>query len=505
MNNNSHKQLLALYIVSPADWKRHQLGAPKVDFMMRALKSLSSDLWRTHKIPLMIQHSAKPRSEAAMLKSFVQKHAIEAVYFNNEYEVDETRRDMQVRVEMGELKVECHAYDDQCVVQPGRLKSKSSDTVYCVYSPFKKSWFDLVKNEKKTLLNAYAVPDYTQDTQVKPDIVPETVEGFTLPVNSKIPDMWPATEEFAQERLKEFVTSSKIKDYKKNRDFPDLTGTSSLSPYLSSGIISAKQCVVTAMQNNNGHLDSGSEGAVIWIQEIIWRDFYRHILVAYPRVCMNKPFKLDTLNVAWLHDDVKFEAFCQGKTGFPIVDAGIRQLLECGWMHNRVRMIVASFLTKHLLHTWRDGEKFFLKHLVDADFASNNGGWQWAASTGTDSQPYFRVFNPHLQSKRFDADGKYIKKFIPELRGVMKKNALHDPLAVLGEKEIKRLGYVVPIVKHEEARKRAIEAFQNARPVAADGDQKLAAKMTVRKNEDSDDDDSDLAPVKKRAKKTEKS
>lgn len=176
---------------------------------------------------------------------------------------------------------------------------------------------------------------------------------------------------------------------------------------------------------------------------------------------MNKPFKLDTDRVAWSYDKDSFEKWCQGKTGYPIVDAGMRQLNETGWMHNRLRMVVAMFLTKHLLIDWRMGEKYFSEKLIDQDFASNNGGWQWAASTGTDSQPYFRIFNPLLQSQRFDASGEFVKRFLPELKDV-KGKAIHEPHEVLSKKEFEKLGYPAPMVKHTEARDRCLAAFKAA-------------------------------------------
>lgn len=200
---------------------------------------------------------------------------------------------------------------------------------------------------------------------------------------------------------------------------------------------------------------------------------------------MNRPFKPETDKVQWRYDDKEFQAWCDGKTGYPIVDAGMRQLNETGWMHNRVRMIVASFLSKHLLQDWRRGEQYFMENLIDGDFASNNGGWQWAASTGTDAQPYFRVFNPYLQSQRFDPTGEYIRKYVPELRSVKNVNALHDPEGVLGKAGIEKLGYCMKIVEHELGRERAIAAFQiggskKARD-ADDEEEETATKSTKRK------------------------
>ncbi|RKP17893.1 DNA photolyase, FAD-binding/Cryptochrome, partial [Rozella allomycis CSF55] len=221
-----------------------------------------------------------------------------------------------------------------------------------------------------------------------------------------------------------------------------------------------RECLNEALIANKGLLDSGNEGAVTWISELCWREFYRHVLFHYPRVCMYQPFKLETKNIKWRDDPEGFEKWCKGETGYPIVDAGMRQLNKTGWMHNRSRMIAAMFLTKDLLIDWRKGEKYFMENLIDGDFASNNGGWQWSASTGTDSQPYFRVFNPLLQSQKNDPDGVFIKKWVPELKGLNKKQ-IHCPKDCLGASEFKKLNYPLPLVDHDMARKRAIDAFKN--------------------------------------------
>ena len=213
----------------------------------------------------------------------------------------------------------------------------------------------------------------------------------------------------------------------------------------------------------------GNDGLVHWISEVIWREFYKHLLVSFPRLCMGRPFQLATDRVRWREDPAAFEAWKVGRTGYPIVDAGMRQLLETGWMHNRVRMITAMFLTKDLLLDWRLGERHFMRHLVDGDLSQNNGGWQWSASTGTDAQPYFRVFNPFSQSRKFDEEGAYIKRWVPELRDVP-AGVLHDPDALQerfggglfggGGSGGGQSAYPPPMVDHAMARDRAIAAFK---------------------------------------------
>jgi deoxyribodipyrimidine photo-lyase len=260
--------------------------------------------------------------------------------------------------------------------------------------------------------------------------------------------------------LREFITK-RGDDYKAKRDFPAIDGTSSLSPHLAIGTVSPRQCVIAAMEANTSgkgsKLDNGSDGLVHWISEVMWREFYIHILVGYPRVCMHRAFQLSTEQLRWNENPTHFEAWCQGKTGVPIVDAGMRQLLATGWMHNRMRMVTAMYLTKNLFIDWRKGEKWFMQHLVDGFLASNNGGWQWSASTGTDAAPYFRIMNPVSQSQKFDAQGEYIRTFVPELRDV-EGEGIHEPweLPLLLRT---KLDYPEPLVNLTKSRQDAIDKF----------------------------------------------
>lgn len=289
--------------------------------------------------------------------------------------------------------------------------------VYTVFTPFKNTWIKYVAADPKVTLALSPEPlpnrfsfskdhlEFVESHSKVPeaaDITPELLEALagTEEVKKKLERIranFPEGESIAHDRLKNKFIAKNIKAYNTERNLPEYSaipenfaGSSRLSPYLSAGILSARQCVVAAKEANSGKLDSGSEGCMTWISEVVWRDFYRNILVAFPRVCKRKAFKEDTEKVEWSYDQEIFKTWCEGRTGFPIVDAGMRQLVKDGFMHNRLRMIVAMFLTKDLMIDWRMGEKFFMQHLIDGDFASNNGGWQWAASTGTDAQPYFR-------------------------------------------------------------------------------------------------------------------
>ncbi|MCA9299062.1 MAG: hypothetical protein KDA28_08350, partial [Phycisphaerales bacterium] len=284
--------------------------------------------------------------------------------------------------------------------------------------------------------------------RVKATSLPPSIEGYDL--DAIDPERWPAGEDEALRSLKSFQRS--IDDYGDARDRYAEDGTSRLSPHLAVGSISIRQCLHGAF-DAGGTLGLGNSGADVWIKELLWREFYRHLIVAEPR--LSKSASMKSVDVRWREDEAGFEAWSTGRTGIPIVDAAMRQLLETSWMHNRLRMVVAMFLTKNLLIDWRRGERFFMEHLIDGDLASNNGGWQWAASTGADAAPYFRVFNPVSQSRRYDPDGTFLRRFLPELKDV---DDPHDPADAARE----RCGYPRAIVDLKATRTRAIEAFRDA-------------------------------------------
>jgi deoxyribodipyrimidine photo-lyase len=265
---------------------------------------------------------------------------------------------------------------------------------------------------------------------------------------------WPAGENAASDHLERFLRF-RGRHYQRQRDFPNVRGTSELSPYLALGMISYRQCLQAVMSENDGHLADGDAGLTTWVNELIWREFYQHVAVGFPQVCRYQPFQEHTRDLAWRDDDEGFAAWCEGRTGYPIVDAAMRQLVTTGWMHNRLRMVTAMFLSKHLLIDWRRGEAFFMHHLVDGEFCANNGGWQWAASTGTDAAPYFRIFNPTTQSTRFDPEGAFIAHWLPELASLPAK-ARHAP----PQDMLNPVDYPSPIVDHKAARQRALDAFK---------------------------------------------
>ena len=295
----------------------------------------------------------------------------------------------------------------QTVYHPSSVL-KPDGKPYTVYTPYAKTW----KAKLPFLIDLFPIPDRINTPA---DISTEPLPAF------KVNPLFTAGEQEALVRLEEFL-HRRIYSYSEDRNRMDLDGTSSLSPYLHFGMIGLRQAVHAARHAMDLKRSAGAE---VWLNELIWREFFIQILYHFPYV-RERAFNPSFVNIQWRNNEDEFEAWKTGYTGVPIVDAGMRQLKEIGWMHNRARMIVASFLVKDLLIDWRWGEAWFMENLLDGDLAANNGGWQWTAGTGTDAAPYFRIFNPILQSRKFDPHGDYIRKWIPELREVEAKS-IHTP------------------------------------------------------------------------------
>ncbi|CAG8517593.1 2860_t:CDS:2 [Ambispora gerdemannii] len=458
-----NKNLFALYIISPQEWKAHDVAPIRVDFWLRNLVSLQDKLEELN-IPLIVRTVNLRRNVPSTVIEYCKAVNVSHLFANIEYEINESRRDKKVCSLAEHSDIVVSLEHDQCIIPPGLVLTKQQKP-YTVYTPFKKSWLAIVGSGPKYLeLSPNPAPNnelireqYASGFNTK---IPEFVEGFQILTaqSKRASTEFPAGEDAAHQRLQTFI-SGRIENYKEARNIPSIDGTSSLSAYFAAGVISARQCVVAARAANKNKLQCGNIGITTWIEEIAWRDFYRHVLVAFPYVCMNRPYKLETENIEWNNDPARLRRWCEGKTGYPIVDAGMRQLNETGWMHNRVRMITAMFLTKDLLVNWQDGERYFMQHLIDGDFASNNGGWQWCASTGTDAQPWFRIFNPTLQSQKFDPNGDYIRKWVPELSS-LGPNEIHDPSGSLSPKRFAKLKYTTPIVDHKTAREKTLEIYK---------------------------------------------
>ena len=280
---------------------------------------------------------------------------------------------------------------------------------------------------------------------------------------------FPPGEQEAKNRLLTFTQGedAPVFHYREDRDRMDLERTSTLSPYLRFGLLSPRRAAAAALDAmQRAETEATKESAQTWLNELIWREFFISILANFPTV-RTASFRKDLRTIRWINNPEEFDAWKSGETGYPIVDAGMRQLRQTGWMHNRARMITASFLVKDLLIDWRWGERWFMQQLVDGDPAANNGGWQWTAGTGTDAAPYFRIFNPVLQSNNFDPDGDYIRRWVPELSHLPAK-AIHAPWKMSSSKQ-RELGmqigktYPAPIIDHAFARQRTLDTFRQAR------------------------------------------
>lgn len=375
-------------------------------------------------IPLVILDAPLYKDIPVTLSAFMHANAATHLYMNDEYVINERKRDKAVRRVMGKHGIVVTSYTDHLLFTPGDILTQA-ETVYSIFTPFKRACY-----KQWHLANTLIFPAPKAQKYIEP-CAPNALKIETLlaqfPANTtmQIDADWLIGESSAHELLLAFLDEA-INDYDVARDYPAMKGTSRLSAYLNVGAISIRKCFMYAHEQNKFELSEGNKGIATWLNELLWREFYFHVAVGFSRVCKHKAFKTATDTIMWNTNLSDLERWKTGKTGVPIVDAGMRQLAQTGWMHNRVRMICAMFLTKNLLMDWREGEKWFMEQLVDASFPANNGGWQWSASTGTDAAPYFRIFNPHSQSIRFDKGGDYIRKFVPELAGIQGKN-IHNP------------------------------------------------------------------------------
>lgn len=379
----------------------------RVDFIHRTLEELKGQL-RNLGSDLLVFHG----TPLEVYKKLLSDYSVKAVYTNHDYEPYAQDRDKQIEELLNENGASFHTSKDQCIFEKDEVL-KDDGKPYTVYTPYSKKWKDKV--------NEFYRSSYPTEKYFSNFLGFEAVNFASL-------------EEIGFEKTDVDVPSSEveldvIKNYHNTRDIPSVHGTSRLSVHLRFGTISIRKLSRMAQETNGKFLN-----------ELIWRDFYMMILWHFPHV-VSGAFKPQYDQIEWEQNEKHFEAWCKGETGYPIVDAGMRELNETGWMHNRVRMVVASFLTKHLLLDWRWGEAYFAKKLLDFELSSNNGGWQWAAGSGCDAAPYFRVFNPDLQTQKFDSQLKYIKKWVPEFQ---------------------ELTYPRPIVEHKFARERALDRYKSA-------------------------------------------
>ena len=417
--------VVPVFILDPAF---HASSSRRKDFLYEGLHALDRDL--RARGSYLVLHTGRPLD---VLQQVRRDTSSEIIFAEEDFTPYALKRDNEVA-----RKLPLHLIHGQTVFHPGEVL-KADRTPYTVFTPYSRSW----KARLAYTLKIQPAPEH-MDT-------PTGLKTEALP-SFKVSPLFPAGEEEALVRLEEFL-HSRIFEYGENRNRMDLDGTSSLSPYLHLGMLGMRQAVHAAQQAIS---QKKSEGAGVWLNELIWREFYIQILYHFPRV-RNTAFNTLLANITWQNNESDFEAWKAGRTGVPIVDAAMRQLREIGWMHNRARMIAASYLVKDLLIDWRQGEAWFMENLLDGDLAANNGGWQWTAGTGTDAAPYFRIFNPVLQSQKFDPHGEYIRKWVPELRMLDAKN-IHAPW----QHGIRAKGYPErPIIERD--RERTLRAYQASR------------------------------------------
>lgn len=455
------EQVVPLFILDETILRRPDTGAARVAFLLDALHVLDTNL-QARGGRLVVREGKTPDA----LIQAVNELGAEAVFHHREYEPFGVARDAKVKDALGANGTALETFKDVALFEAGEIVSHGGHP-YTVFSPYKRVWFDKPADAPLPAPAHIAVPDGAQGIAIpSADILSfQTKQTFAC-----------GGEAAAQGLLREFL-QSKVGDYGAERDLLAHDGTSRLSRHLHLGTLGMRT-MVDAVQQVAGkgqgkpnpskeaqaeHQTSGG-GASSFLNEMAWHDFYLQILAEFPHVA-GSAFRPQFDAIEWENNETLFEAWKQGRTGYPVVDAAMRQMNSEAWMHNRGRMIVASFLTKDLLIDWRWGERYFMEQLVDGDQAANNGGWQWAAGTGTDAQPFFRIFNPTLQGEKFDPDGAYVRRWVPELARVPTAQ-IHAPwkLSPAEREHLGCAGYPLPIVDHAAQRAKALAMYQKAVP-----------------------------------------
>ncbi len=407
-----HDRVLAAFVIDPALWDR--CHPSRIALLAAHLRALDKRVG-AHGGALWIGRG-DPVAEIGRL---VRSHGAETVHANRDVSPFAVQRD-----EVASRDLPMAWWDGQYVHAPGRVLTQAGEA-YTVFTPFHRRWAELEWAEWPSPGDAELL----------------SVAGAEIPPTPDAP--FEAGEQAALGRLEEML--ERVEDYPEQRNRPDLDTTSRLSIDLKWGTISARTVAET--------VGAETSARAAFVRQLAWRDFYAQVMAAMPHTA-GRAMKPKYDRVPWVDDPEGLEAWKSGRTGYPIVDAGMRQLLAEGWMHNRVRMITASFLVKDLLIDWRIGERYFRRHLLDADVAQNVGNWQWVAGTGADAAPYFRIFNPTTQGRKFDPDGEFIRRWVPELRGLSGR-AIHEP----PPEELAGIDYPPPIVDHAAARERTLAAY----------------------------------------------
>jgi deoxyribodipyrimidine photo-lyase len=448
------EQLVLAFVLDPDLLHGPRVGAPIVQFFFDSLRVLREALRAAGSDLALLEGEV-----AEQLARLAKNAGAQAVFYNVDYDPEMRARDERVVAELRELGLAVHEFVDHVYAAAGEIVQQSGKP-YTVYTPYRRRWEATFAEQPRAPFASQAVALgklLAADALGAPRGVPKP-EYY----GHDSSDRFPAGGFVEAQRLLDKFVGFGIDVYLDRRNVPAIAGTSGLSPHLRAGTIGIRTCVAAARKARAKGAPRAAANVDGWIGELIWRDFYQALLVYFPRVA-HEPFSEAGQSIGYRRDDAAYAAWCDGATGYPIVDAAMIQLNTTGWMHNRLRMIVASFLTKHLLIDYHDGERYFEQHLADADLAANNGGWQWSASVGTDAAPYFRVFNPTLQGKSFDPDGAFVRSMIPALAGVPDKY-VHEPWAMpplVARAAGIELGreYPGPIVDHAEARQRAIDVY----------------------------------------------
>jgi deoxyribodipyrimidine photo-lyase len=432
----------------------------RVEFIRESLVDLDAQLQQLGQahgiahVGLLVRHD----TATSALSALAARLSVDAVFANHDDEPQSLARDADVQARLAAQGTAFHSFKDHVIFERGEVLTLAGKP-YSVFTPYKNAW---LKKVNTFYLSAYPVEKYAAALASRPEAerqpVPTLADlGFEATNLSAL--KIPTGSRGGAALLADFA--GRMARYQSTRDFPALKGPSYLGVHLRFGTVSIRQLAASALAQSR----TGCEGAATWLSELIWRDFYAQILSNFPHAAQ-RAFKPTYDAVVWergAQADALFTAWCKGRTGYPLVDAAMAQLNQTGYMHNRLRMVTASFLVKDLGIDWRWGERYFAEQLNDFDLASNNGGWQWAASTGCDAQPYFRIFNPISQSEKFDTDGKFIRRYLPVLAGLSAR-ALHSPwlaspMELLAAGVALGENYPRPIVQHDEARALTLQRY----------------------------------------------